>query len=936
MRQYLRAASISVLAAGAAPVCAGELPLYQPAPAWVVPASLAEVTKAGTNTSPIVIFDIQQRIENGRLWSYSDGATRITSPEILAQAATLVLPWAPDKGDLTIHELSIQRGAERIDLLAKGQKFTVIRREESLEQRMLTGVLTATMAVEGLQVGDILRLRSSTSSKDDALGGRVQDVAPIVAAPAQVGFARVKVSWPVAAAPHWKLLATGVTAAPVRNGDYAELTLALPAAKQPEMPEDAPGRYRYAPMLEVATFADWADVSRTFAPLYATDGMIVAGSPLAREVAAIKAADASPLGRAQRALELVQDKIRYLAVGMDGGNYVPQKPAKTWDLRYGDCKAKTVLLLSILHALDIEADPVLASVGMGDLVPDRLPSAAAFNHVFVRARIGSETLWLDGTASGSRLSDIHDTPGVGHVLPISAAGAALVKLETHPNARPIVDLTVDADENASVDLPSAFVATAVVQGPPASMLTLAKSQMAEKEQREAVGQFLMGFIGEAQFSDASILPDPVAGTVTLKAHGVVGTAWRTEDRRRKRGVARLVEQINFAPDRSKTIWATIPVAVTPPAGMRYRLRVRLPDGGRGFAIEGVPDLKTRVAGYAVSRTASLAGGVFTLDERIDSLGGEIPAARLPAERDAFATAKARAPRLVAPADTRRRWDIDRTDPAGATQVQAIRTVFAKAIADDTDGTSGYTSRASLLNGIADRRGALADLTRAIAIAPSVDLYLARADTFYALDDLTAAAADAEAARALDPSSENAINAIATMKAERGDLPGAVALFDERIAIGGTTRDSYRQAKASMVSEFGTASDALALYDALIAEKPGSPSLLNARCWTKGIRSVMLDTALKDCTRSIELSSDTSAALDSRALVWYRMGRYDDALADLDAVLASAPGQAPSHFLRGVVLRQLHREPDAVRDLALARRMMPGVDRQYARYGIKTS
>jgi tetratricopeptide (TPR) repeat protein len=338
----------------------------------------------------------------------------------------------------------------------------------------------------------------------------------------------------------------------------------------------------------------------------------------------------------------------------------------------------------------------------------------------------------------------------------------------------------------------------------------------------------------------------------------------------------------------------------------------------------------------VARTASLAGGVFTLDERIDSLGGEIPAARLPAERDAFATAKARAPRLVAPADTRRRWDIDRVDPAGATQVQAIRTVFAKAIADDTDGTSGYTSRASLLNGIADRRGALADLTRAIAIAPSVDLYLARADTFYALDDLTAAASDAEAARALDPSSPGAINAIATMKAERGDLPGAVALFDERIAIGGTTRDSYRQAKASMVSEFGTAADALALYDALIAEKPGSPSLLNARCWTKGIRSVMLDTALKDCTRSIELSSDTSAALDSRALIWYRMGRYDDALADLDAVLANAPGQAPSHFLRGVVLRQLHREADAARDLTLARRMMPSVDRQYARYGIKTS
>ncbi|MEG3163577.1 DUF3857 domain-containing protein [Sphingomonas sp. PB2P19] len=910
--------------------------MYQPAPSWVTPVSLADVTKSNTNTASIVIFDIQQRIEDGRLWSYSDGATRITSPELLAQAATLALPWAPDKGDLVIHELSIQRGAERIDLLAKGQKFTVLRREESLEQRMLTGVLTATMAVEGLQVGDILRLRWSASSKDAALGGRVQNVAPILAAPAQVGFARVKVSWPAAVTPHWKIRATGLAAEPVRNGAYTELTLNLPAAKQPEMPNDAPARYRFPPVLEVATFADWADVSRTFAPLYATDGAVAPGSPLAREIAAIKAAEASPIGRAQRALELVQDKIRYLAVGMDGGNYVPQPPAKTWDLRYGDCKAKTVLLLAILRGLDIEADPVLANVGLGDLVPDRLPSAAAFNHVFVRAKIGGETLWLDGTGSGSRIGDIRDTPGVGYVLPISAAGAALVKIETHANARPVIDLTIDADESASVDLPSAFQATAVVQGPPASMLTLAKSQLGEKEQRQAVAQFLQGFIGEGQFTDASIVPDPVAGIVTLKARGVVSTPWRTDDRLRKRGVTRLIDQVTFDPDRSKTSWAAVPVAVNSPGGMRYRLRLRLPDGGRGFTIEGAPDLKARVAGYDVSRTASLSGGLFVLDERVDATGGEIPVARIPAERDAVATAKARAPQLVAPADTRRRWDIVATDPAGATQLKAIQTVFAKVIADDPDEVTGYTSRASLADGIADRRGALADLTHAIAIAPSVDLYLQRAAIAYQLNDTAAALADAEAARALDPSSEAAVSEVATQKAERGDLGGATALLDARIGLGGTTGFAYREAKASLLSEYGDGREALALYDAMITAKPGSPSLLNARCWVKGIRSVMLDTALKDCTRSIELSSDTAAALDSRAMVWYRMGRYDEALADLDAVLAGAPGQAPSRFLRSVVLKQLHRDGEAARELALARRMQPSVDRQYARYGIKAS
>ncbi len=934
---FLRALLGSVCVIAASPAFAGDTPLYQPSPAWVTPVVLADATKSGGTSPVIVIFDMQQRIENGRLWSYTDGATRIASPEILAQAATLALAWAPDKGDLTIHELSIQRGTQRIDLLAKGQKFTVLRREESLEQRMLTGILTATMAIEGLQVGDILRLRSSTSAKDDALGGRVQNVAPILAAPAQIGFGRIRVSWPVSAAPQWKLLANGVKAVPVTKGAYTELTLDLPAAKQPDMPGDAPSRYQHPPLRELATFADWADVSKTFAPLFDTKGTIAPGSPLRAEVDAIKKTAASPLERAQRALELVQDKIRYLAVGMDGGNYVPQAPARTWELRYGDCKAKTVLLLAILRDLDIASDPVLANVGMGDFVPERLPSAAAFNHVFVRAHVGGETLWLDGTGSGSRIGDIRDTPGVGYVLPIDAAGAALTRIETHANARPMIDLSVDADESASGDLPSAFTATAIVQGPAASMLTLAKSQLGEKEQREAVGQFLQGFLGEGQYTDASIVPDPVAGIVTVKATGATTSIWRTDDRRRKRSVTRLIDQMNFDPDRSKTIWAAIPVAVVPPAGMRYRLRLRLPDGGRGFVVEGAPDLKDRIAGYDLTRSAKLTGAVFTLDESLSSVGGEIPASRIPAERDSLATAKARAPRLVAPVDTRRRWDIEAGDPAGATQVKAVQAVFSKAIADsDADEAAAYTSRASLLGGIGDRRGALADLTRAITIAPSVELHLQRGALSYQLGDLDAALADGEAARALDPSSVDAITSISSLKAERGDLAGATALLDQRIALGGQTRNAFREAKATLLGDYGDPAEALALFDSLIADKPGSPSLLNGKCWTKGTRAVMLDSALKDCTQAIELSSETSSELDSRALVWYRLGKYDQALADLDAVIATSPGVAESRFMRSIVLKQLHRDADAARELAVARRLSPNVDRTYARYGIKAS
>lgn len=939
MRLFAIGLTASFACAAATPCVASDTPLYQPAPAWVVAATMPDTAKIDSDAAPVVIYDTQQRIENGQLWSYLDVATRIASPEMLAQATSLTLPWSPDKGDLIVHELSIWRTGQQIDVLAKGQKFVVLRREQLLEQQELTGILTATLAVEGLQVGDILRLRVSTTLKDAALGGHVQNVVSLPALPARVGFARERVSWPTAAPPKWKLLAEGVKVAPVRNGGDTLLQLTLPVPKQVEMPENAPGRYRHPPLLELSTFSDWADVSRTFAPLYGADSTAIApGSALAGEVEAIMKADPSSVGRAQRALELVQDKIRYLAVGMDGGNYVPQKPARTWEVRYGDCKAKTALLLALLRAMGIEAEPVLASAGgTGDFVPERLPSAAAFNHVFVKATIDGQTLWLDGTGSGSRLADIHDTPALGYVLPVRTEGAALIRIENHANARPVIDLTIDADETASVDIPSAFEATAIVRGQPALRLTLAKSQLGEKDQRGAVDRVLQNLVGEGQFSDTSIAPDPVTGTVTVKGRGVTTTSWITDDRRRKRAVARLLAQLSFDPDRSKANWASVPVAGGPPAGMRYRLRLRLPEKGRGFTLEGEPGFKGHIAGHEITRETHLADGVLTLDERIDAVGEEIAAGQIPAERDALATAKTRAPRIVAPADTRRRWDLSSGDPAGATQIAAVEAIFAKAIAQaDSDEASGYISRASLRIAIADRRGAVADLTRAITIAPSVELYLQRSNTFYDLGDMAAALADAESARALDPSSMDATGRVSEIKAERGDLAAALALIDQRIALGGNLRNSYRELRAQLLGEYGSAAESLALYDSLIADKPGSPSLMNARCWVKGTRQVMLDTALKDCTAAIELANDTAGALDSRALVWFRLGKYQEALTDLDAALAASPDQPASRFMRAIVLAKLHREPEAAKELAIARRLLPRIDKEYARYGITPS
>ena len=917
------------------PIFASDQPLYQPAPAWVASMPLPSELLNGTGT-PGPFLDFQERFEDGREWAYVDIATRINSPTDLAQNNVLTLPWTPDKGDLIVHELTIIRGSQQIDLLAKGQRFTVLRREESLEQRELTGILTATLAVEGLQVGDVLRIRASITKKDPALAGRVQWSAPIVSLPMKVSGASLRMSWPQSAPLRWKVLGQPVVSRQSRDGGYQSLTLTLPAPKPAEMPTDAPRRFQHPPFIEVTSFADWRDVSKVMAPLYATTGTIPAGSPLAAEVARIMAAESDPARRVALALRSVQDNIRYLAVGMDGGNYVPQSPEKTWSVRYGDCKAKTLLLLAMLQAMNIDAEPVLASVGFDDLVKEGMPSAGAFNHIFVRAKFGGASYWLDGTGSGTRLADLGDSPPLHNVLPLRSEGADLEYVPWHAPARPTTDVDLAIDESGSVDLPSVIDATFTFRGEQSNLLTAMTGQLEPKERRDFLGQILSSRLGEGQVDGVTISSDTDAATVTVKGRLVARTAWKFQDRRAKRKLSFVADQVKFAPDRSRAAWSTIPVSIGQPDRTHYKVRIHLPEQGRAVVLEGAAGASAdKVAGYTVVRNVAIANGTVELDETLTSDGSEIPANSIPLERNNLAKVQAQLPRLVAPADARRRWAIAETTPAGDTQGKAIEDVYAASIAAaEADDISALTSRASYRGGTGNYNGALGDLKLVLQKEPMVDNYIAHGSLAFALGDHATALADGEAALKLDSSAPGAIGLIAAAEAERGNLSRGTALYDERIALGGEDKSGLILAKAALIGEYGDPKEAIKLLEGQDAEKPGNPQILNAMCWTRATRNFELDIALKNCTSAIELSSNTAPALDSRALVWFRMGRYDDALRDLDAVLLQVPALGPSRFLRGLILEKLGRKSEAQVELALARRLAPGVERDYVHFGLR--
>ncbi len=144
--------------------------------------------------------------------------------------------------------------------------------------------------------------------------------------------------------------------------------------------------------------------------------------------------------------------MRYVAVELGVGGIRPNFPNTVLDRGYGDCKDKSMLLIAMLEAMNIKAEPALVLTGDEGTVDPSFPSWS-FNHMIVKAESGGNVYWMDLTAR-------HYEPGS---LPCVCEGInalvlhpdSTVTIERTPTSRPednIVHMTVDLDLRENLDL----------------------------------------------------------------------------------------------------------------------------------------------------------------------------------------------------------------------------------------------------------------------------------------------------------------------------------------------------------------------------------------------------------------------------------------------------------------------------------------------------
>jgi tetratricopeptide (TPR) repeat protein len=195
-------------------------------------------------------------------------------------------------------------------------------------------------------------------------------------------------------------------------------------------------------------------------------------------------------------------------------------------------------------------------------------------------------------------------------------------------------------------------------------------------------------------------------------------------------------------------------------------------------------------------------------------------------------------------------------------------------------------------------------------------------------------ADRDFAKALqlDPKQVGALEGKGIVAVRKGDTQAAIAAFTQALEIKPDSVDVLFD-RSNLFAKQHKYDLALKDMDALIAAAPNNASALNSRCWFRAISGGDANQALADCDTSLKIES-SAATFDSRGLVYLRLGRFDEALADYDVACKGRPNQAGSIFGRGLSKLRKGQVAEGQADLTAARALDSKVDSEYADYGLK--
>ena len=416
--------------AAVAPVRAGKGWTVAAVPAWVVP--VLEETPAAAAGAPSQyrqeLVDLQSNFGLPQAQHFARTRSTASDASALSAVSQWQLGFNPAYQRIMVHTATVTRGGVKLDKL-KDAQLELMRREQSLEQSVITGVETLLILLTDVRVGDTVEVAYTVEGSNPIFEGKIESQQSMASGTPITAF-------------HWRLLAPANRQLQTKSlggdfqpehrqlGDLQELRLVRRMVEAIIEEKETPPWFKVYPALLVSEYRNWAEVAawgeRVFQPSAVSD------AALDQKVEEFRASGQSGATLVASVLRFVQDEVQYFSVALDQSSHRPKPATRTLAERSGDCKDKVTLLNTLLTRLGFDAKPALVSTRRHKGLAQFLPGTSEFDHVITRVLLDGKDIYLDPTLNNQgRNLDTRGQPSWGAAL-LVAPGSELQAIAEPP------------------------------------------------------------------------------------------------------------------------------------------------------------------------------------------------------------------------------------------------------------------------------------------------------------------------------------------------------------------------------------------------------------------------------------------------------------------------------------------------------------------------
>ena len=373
---------------------------------------------------------------DGRMKHTVRQVVQILKPEGAEQYRERRLTWNPEHQKLTVNWMRVVK--PNGDVISEKPEQV---QDSDVPAEMGTPMYTATkvrrMSLSGLEPGTILDFSITTETDPPMMPGEFF-VSWRVTTPAYVVRSNLVVDVPASMNP--RIIERNLDFKRVERTDKVRKVYAWRKSNVERFRGEgyAPDSVLQGMTVSVSPSFSWSSIGKWYVPI-ARDAYAI--TPPVEEKMKTVLTGAKSLDDSIRALhKWVAQDIRYVAIELGRGGYVPRSAESVVRTGYGDCKDKAMLFLAALRKIGVTGYPVLLNINGAER--KETPSLGQFNHMIAAVKRGSGYQFADLTAGNYALGRLPRSEQGNLAVLVKENEGEEIRLPESPSSEAVIEALI--------------------------------------------------------------------------------------------------------------------------------------------------------------------------------------------------------------------------------------------------------------------------------------------------------------------------------------------------------------------------------------------------------------------------------------------------------------------------------------------------------------